>query len=133
MGSRGSGGLERQGTQNEKRLFQLLSRQKEVWFPRLRGDHLTRVEDGGVDPALSVADGHPAAGVGEQDLCAASPGSRCHPVGVVTTPVPHQHAIIVSRIQLNTEKFDQPCVRWGEVKMISYRGKKSWRYNTFHL
>lgn len=61
---------------------------------------LTGVEDRGVNPALSVADGHFAAGVGEQDVCAASPGSGRHSVGVVTAPVPHQHAIIITRVQL---------------------------------
>lgn len=66
---------------------------------------LTGVKDGGVDPALSVADGHPAAGIGEQDFGAAGPGGRRHTVGVVTAPVPHQHAIIISGIELNTLKF----------------------------
>lgn len=67
-------------------------------------DDLTGVKDGGVDPALSVADGHPAAGVGQQDFGAARPGSGCHTVGVVPTPVPHQHAIIVPGIELNMAK-----------------------------
>lgn len=72
----------------------------------LRFDHnLTGVKDGGIDPALSVADGHLAAGIGEQDFGAASPGRRCHTVGVVTAPVPHQHAVIVSGIELNMAKF----------------------------
>lgn len=65
---------------------------------------LTGVEDGGVDPALSVADGHLAGGVGEQDLCAAGPGSRCHAVGVVAAPVAHEHALIITRIQLRGAK-----------------------------
>lgn len=65
---------------------------------------LTGVKDGGVDPALGVADGHPAAGIGEQDFGAAGPGSRRHTVSVVTAPVPHQHAIIVPGIELNTAK-----------------------------
>lgn len=67
-------------------------------------DDLTGVEDGGVDPALGVADGHLAVGVGQQDFGAARPGSRRHTVGVVPAPVPHQHAIIVPGIQLNTAK-----------------------------
>lgn len=67
------------------------------------GQELTGVEDGGVDPALSVADGHFALGVAEQDICAASPGGRRHSVGVVASPVPHQHAvIIIMGIQLST-------------------------------
>lgn len=71
-------------------------------------DHnLTGVKDPGVDPALSEADGHPAAGIGEQDFGAAGPGSRRHTVGVVTAPVPHQHAIIISGIELNTVKFQK--------------------------
>ena len=69
----------------------------------ISGD-LTGVEDGGVDPALSVADGHSAAGVGEQDFCAASPGSGRHSVGVVAAPVPLQDAVIVPRVQLNATK-----------------------------
>lgn len=67
-------------------------------------DDLTGVEDGGVDPALSVADWHPAAGIGEQDFGAAGPGCRRHTVGVVTAPVPHQHAFIVLRIKLEAAK-----------------------------
>lgn len=63
---------------------------------------LTAVKDGGVDPALSVADGHFASGVAEQDVCAAGPGSGRHSVGVVAAPVPHQHAIIITRVQLST-------------------------------
>lgn len=69
------------------------------------GFGLTGVEDGGVDPALSVADRHRAAGVGQQDFCAAGPGSWRHPVGVVATPVPHQHAVVISRIELNGGNF----------------------------
>lgn len=66
---------------------------------------LTGVEDGGVDPALSEADGHFATGVAEQDICAASPGSRRHSVSIVASPVPHQHAIIIIMgIQLSTTK-----------------------------
>lgn len=65
----------------------------------------TGVEDGGVDPALGVADRHPAAGVGEQDFGAPGPGSRRHAVGVVTAPVSQQHAFIVLGIDLNTAKF----------------------------
>lgn len=76
------------------------------WFSAAAsGDRLTGVEDGGEDPALSVADGHLAAGVGQQDFCAAGPGSWRHPVGVVATPVPHQHAVVVSRIELNGGKL----------------------------
>lgn len=66
---------------------------------------LTGVEDGGVDPALSEADGHFATGVAEQNICAASPRSRRHSVGIVASPVPHQHAIIIIMgIQLSTTK-----------------------------
>ena len=50
---------------------------------------LTGVEDGSVDPALCIADRHLAAGIAEQDVCAACPGSGCHSVGVVTAPVTH--------------------------------------------
>lgn len=64
------------------------------------GPDLTGVEDSSVDPALCVADRHLAAGIAEQDVCAASPGSGRHSVGVVTAPVTHQHAIIVTRVQL---------------------------------
>lgn len=76
-----------------------------VFSAAASGDRLTGVEDGGEDPALSVADGHPAAGVGQQDFCAAGPGGWRHPVGVVATPVAHQHAVVVSRIELNGGKF----------------------------
>lgn len=67
-------------------------------------DDLTGVKDGGVDPALSVADGQLAAGVHPQDFGAARPGSGRHTVGVVPAPVPHQHAIIVPGIELNMAK-----------------------------
>lgn len=79
-------------------------RQLQSFSPAASGGRLTGVEDGGVDPALGVADGHRAAGVGQQDLCAAGPGSWRHPVGVVAAPVAHQHAVVVSRIQLNGGK-----------------------------
>ena len=67
------------------------------------------VEDGGVDPALSVADGHLGFVVAEQDVCAAGPGGGRHAVGVVAVPVPHQHAIVITRVQLRTtnDKFLQ--------------------------
>lgn len=66
--------------------------------------HLTGVEHGGVDPALSVADRHLAGGVAEKDFSATSPGSWCHPVCVVAGPVPHQHAFIIVGVQLNVTK-----------------------------
>lgn len=65
---------------------------------------LTGVEDGSVDPALGVAHRHLAAGVGEQNVCAACPGGGCHSVGVVAAPVPHQHAVIITGIQLISTK-----------------------------
>lgn len=97
LGSPGSAGLQRGGTGNGKK--------GQISFsPAASGHRLTGVEDGGVDPALGVADGHRAAGVGQQDLCAAGPGSWRHPVGVVAAPVAHQHAVVVSRIELNGGK-----------------------------
>ncbi len=62
---------------------------------------LTGVEDGGVDPALGVADGRsPAASVVQEDLHAAGPGRRRDTVCVIATPVPHQHTVVITRVQL---------------------------------
>lgn len=62
---------------------------------------LTGVEDSSVDPALGVADrGSPAAGVVQEDLHAAGPGRGRDTVCVITTPVPHQHAVVIARVQL---------------------------------
>lgn len=67
--------------------------------------YLTGVKDRSVDPALSVADRHLAVGVAEQDVCATGPGSRRHSVGVVAAPVPHQHALVITRVQLSKEQI----------------------------
>lgn len=101
-------GIPRQRRTAERRDRKWKNRSNVVSYRRLRPRlRLTGVEDAGVDPALSVVDGHRAAGVGQQDFCAAGPGSWRHPVGVVATPVPHQHAVVVSRIDLNGgENFD---------------------------
>lgn len=63
------------------------------WFERRKKfgsiKNPTGVEDSSVDPTLSVADGHLAGGVAQQNVCAASPGSGRHTIGVVTSPVAH--------------------------------------------
>lgn len=75
-------------------------KKQQLWVgqPNVRSlnQDLTGIEDSSVDPALSVAHGHLAAGVAEQDVGAAGPGSGRHSVGVVAAPVPHQHAVIIT-------------------------------------
>lgn len=61
---------------------------------------LTAVENGGVDPALGVADGHLAPCVADEDICAAGPGGWRHPIGVIATPVPHENTFVITRVQL---------------------------------
>lgn len=85
------------------------------WLPPRREMRraLTGVEDGGVDPALRVAHGHLAAGVGEEDFGAARPGRGRHAVGVVAAPVAHQHAVVVARVELRHgggQAFDFPTM-----------------------
>lgn len=61
---------------------------------------LTGVEDCSVDPALSIADRHLAAGVAQQDVGAACPGCGRHSEGVVATPVTNQHTVVVTGVEL---------------------------------
>lgn len=65
---------------------------------------LTGVEDSGEHPALGEADGDAGVGVLQQDLDAAGPRCRRGAHGVVVTPVPNQHTVIILRVKLRGEE-----------------------------